>query len=163
MLEFTSNQEAGNVCHVNGCLLQYDVFKCMIHSCFFIKPTCSKGSLWARRFGFAVVEFVIQHHRNAAQLAPVVRADTAGFHSHGEEGGQGVLLPSHIWPRGCAIARASDKWLWAGTTKRYTWQLPEQTEAIYWAFVVTVVLWGSPKTMQCFRNVSCHLLYLVNI
>lgn len=43
-----------------------------------------------------VVEFVMQHHWNAAQLAPVVRADTAGFHGHREKGGWGVLLPSHI-------------------------------------------------------------------
>lgn len=44
----------------------------------------------------SVVEFVMQHHRNAAQLVPVERADTAGFHGHREEGGRGVLLPSHI-------------------------------------------------------------------
>lgn len=40
----------------------------------------------------SVVGFVVQHHRNAAQLAPVVRADTAGFHGHRrEEGGRGAL------------------------------------------------------------------------
>lgn len=49
--------------------------------------------LWC---GDSVVKCVCQHHKNAAQLAPVVRADTAGFHGQREEGGLGVLLPSHI-------------------------------------------------------------------
>lgn len=47
-----------------------------------IKCVC----VWLR-CAVSVREFVIQHHRNAAQLVPVVRVYTAGFHGHREEGG----------------------------------------------------------------------------
>lgn len=65
----------------------------LTRTCVIIVSVFVSTVLWC---AVSVVEFVIQHHRNAAQLAPVVRADTAGFHGHREEGGRGVLLPSHI-------------------------------------------------------------------
>lgn len=67
-------------------------------------------------------EFVIQHHRNAVQLAPVVRVDTAVFHGHTERerGGReeagrvrsAVALP-HLTQRLCnsrLVGQMALKW-----------------------------------------------------
>lgn len=94
----------------------------------------------------------MQYRRNAAQLVPVVRADTAGFHGRREGGGRGVLLPSHIWPRGCAIACSSDKWISGEITERCTWQLPEQTKVFDQACVTAVNTTG----MCCIVSIMIH-------
>lgn len=116
----------------------------------------------------SVLEFVIQHHRNAAQLAPVVRTDTAGFHGHREEGGRGVRPPSHIWPRGCVMALSSDKWLEAGTTKRYTCTAARADWSHFAGFCCDYNFTSMPVlsiTMHTIRNDTAfwYLLYLVNI